>query len=781
MAETPREPGNDQGLTRRRFVASGVAVGTAAAWGAAGAPGVATAGVKNEPAGDPPPAFPGAEGAGMYATGGRGGSVYEVTNLNDSGPGSFRKAVSGSDRTVVFRVSGNIELEGGLHIVGPNLTIAGQTAPGAGISVNGNQTKIAGNNIILRYLRFRGGDLGGPIDTMNGRGQRDIIVDHCSFSWGVDECLSLYGNTNMTVQWCVISEGLAMSVHPERHSMGGLWGGDHVTYHHNLLIHQAARNPRFSFTEGQESIVDHRNNLIYNYGFTSCYGGEWCNGINIVGNYYKPGPNTLAEIEPVIVAPGRLGLWHVAKNHVEGHPEVTADNELGIDYPAGGITSLEDPVQFDHEVSEQDPADAYADILREAGATRPQRDAIDARLVDDVRNGTGRIINSQAEVGGWVPMPSAPAPKDSDHDGMPDGWEKEHGLDPADPADRNGTPGGSRYTNLERYLNSIGAADTSNPKISLTRPEANATYGTKSGKQTITMTAEVAARSSKSITKVEFFNGADKIGEATKSPYQVTWKGVVDGSYFLTARATDSAGLATTSSALPVHVNRVTDLNGWREADVGEPPIPGSAALVKETMTVKGSGKIGTALGATQYTIAKSEDDRPQDCFHYVYQPVRVRKRGQVIEIITRVDHVSRPYTDVLAGLMIRDSLATDSPFMMVGLSYTNGGMRAKAVRIAGNGPEPSVGVYPYDGDDPLEVDQPHWLRLIRRIRSVDSDSEFEGFISEDSLNWTRFGYERISMPSGHFYVGLAVDGNKQRNEIDNYTTARFSRTRINT
>ncbi|MGO4757866.1 polysaccharide lyase family 1 protein, partial [Streptomyces sp. 2MCAF27] len=236
-------------------------------------------------------AFPGAEGGGRYASGGRGGEVYEVTTLADAGPGSLREAVSGSDRTIVFRVSGTIELGGGLDITGSNLTIAGQTAPGDGICVVGNETKIKDvGNIILRHLRFRGTDtLGTPIDTFGMERCENVIIDHCSFSWAVDEVCSPYGNENVTMQWCVIAEGLTMSAHEKgRHGYGGLWGGDNVTYHHNLLVHNGGRNPRFSFVEDMALKADHRNNVIYNYGYTSAYGGEWADGINIVGNYYKP-------------------------------------------------------------------------------------------------------------------------------------------------------------------------------------------------------------------------------------------------------------------------------------------------------------------------------------------------------------------------------------------------------------------------------------------------------------------------------------------------------------
>jgi pectate lyase len=766
-------------FSRRTFVRSAALTTPAVAW--AGIPGEAAAAT---PAPAPTtqgpqattgaakkvPAFPGAEGAGMYTTGGRGGAVYEVTTLDDSGPGSLREAAAKSDGTIVFRVSGNIRIKGGLDITGSNLTIAGQTAPGHGITVIGNETQIKGDNIILRHLRFRGGDeLGTGIDTFSARGVRDIIIDHCSFSWGVDECFSVYGNTNVTVQWCLISEGLTNSVHDKgRHGMGGLWGGDTITYHHNLLIHQNARNPRFSFTEGMDMLVDHRNNVIYNHGITSCYGGEWSNGVNLVGNYYKPGPNTLPPIAKEILAPGRFGQWHVSGNEVEGHPDVTADNTRGITFPIGGITLLPRPVEFANGITEQAPAQAYATVLDQAGAILPRRDAIDARLINEVRTGTGRHINSQTDVGGFLPLPTeVPAPADSDHDGMPDDWETAQGLDPRN-ADDAKTVDGSGYTNLERYLNSVQRAGSRNPEIALTAPKIDQVFAAANDKQDITLTADAKALDGASIAKVEFFHGDTKIGEATAAPYQATWTGATDGSYYVTARATDSTGTATTSSLVPIHVTRTRTHNPWKVQDIGEVPIPGSTALKDGVITLKGSGKIAGW----------------KDSFHFAYQAVGFSKRGEVIEITARVDKVGKAHVEAVAGIMVRQDLAPNSPFMLAGIGYAangdvGGGMRAKAIRVAQNGTAASVGVYPALSDDPLD-EKPFWLRLVCRSLPTGGDNEFEAFLSDNSLNWTRIGYERISMRTSRFYIGLAVDGNQEANGVHPYTTATFSLVKVN-
>ncbi|MFG6192497.1 Ig-like domain-containing protein [Nonomuraea sp. JJY05] len=760
-------------LSRRNFVRSAALVTPAVAWaGAAQAAAPEPSRSPSPSAGGAAkvPAFPGAEGAGKYTTGGRGGAVYEVTSLDDSGPGSLREAVAKSDGTVVFRVSGNIKLKGGLDITGSNLTIAGQTAPGHGICVTGNETKIRGNNVIVRYLRFRGGDeLGTPIDTFGARGVKDVIIDHCSFSWGVDECFSVYGVTNVTVQWCIISEGLTNSVHPKgRHGMGGLWGGDNVTYHHNLLVHQNARNPRFSFTEGMSMVVDHRNNVIYNHGITSCYGGEWSNGVNMVGNYYKPGPNTLPAIAREIVAPGRFGQWHVSGNEVEGHPDITADNTKGITYPIGGITLLPKPVEFENGITEQTPQQAFATLLEQAGAILPRRDAIDARLVNEVRTGAGRHINSQKDVGGWLPLPAeVPAPADSDHDGMPDEWETAQGLNPENAEDAKAVDG-SGYTNLERYLNSIQRSGARNPEVAITSPKVDQVFAAAQDKQSVVVQAAAKALDGASIAKVEFFHGDEKIGEATAAPYQATWADATDGDHCLTARATDSTGTATTSSLVPIHVTRTRTHTGWKVQDVGRVPIPGSTALKDDVFTLKGSGKIAGW----------------NDSFHFAYQPVGFSRRGEVIEITARVDSVSAAHVEAVAGIMVRQDLAPNSPFMMAGIAYAangdvGGGMRAKAIRVASTGKEPSVGVYPALSEDPLSK-KPYWLRLVCRSLPTGGDNEFEAFLSDNSLNWTRIGYERVVMRTSRFYVGLAVDGNQEANGVHPYTTATFSLVKVN-
>ena len=219
-------------------------------------------------------AFPGAEGYGKYTAGGRGGKVYEVTNLNDFGKGSLRAAVEAEgSRTVVFRVSGTIDLKSNLTIRNPYITIAGQTAPGDGICIKRYPLSIGADEVIIRYIRVRLGDESGvDADAISSRYNKNLIIDHVSASWSVDETMSIYHNENVTVQWCLIAESLYQSNHIKgHHGFGGIWGSNYSTYHHNLLAHHSSRNPRFASGCGN---TDYRNNVLYNWGYQSCYGGE---------------------------------------------------------------------------------------------------------------------------------------------------------------------------------------------------------------------------------------------------------------------------------------------------------------------------------------------------------------------------------------------------------------------------------------------------------------------------------------------------------------------------
>lgn len=431
-------------------------------------------------------AFPGAEGFGKEVTGGRGGKVIYVTTLADGGPGSLRAALlDPNPRYILFKVSGNIELNSPLNIGVGNVTIAGQSAPGDGITITNHPVRVMADNVIIRFLRFRMGDLGAEeADALEGRYRKNIIIDHCSMSWSTDECSSFYGNENFTMQWCILSESLRNSVHDKgAHGYGGIWGGNNATFHHNLLAHHDNRNPRFDHpgvyqNEGQEQelrgTVDFRNNVIYNWGTDASYGGER-GTFNMVANYYKPGPASLprrrilnayrqaSSSSPVY----GYGKFFVADNYLDGAADITENNWIGVVAKDGSVQDknnmrLEAPLAY--EITSIHTAEqAYEAVLRYAGASYA-RDAVDERIINDVENGTylaegsngstNGIIDSQEDVGGWPELKNDEPLIDSSGDGMPDAWKIEMGLDP-DKYEANGNDLSTAYDNVEVYINSL--------------------------------------------------------------------------------------------------------------------------------------------------------------------------------------------------------------------------------------------------------------------------------------------------------------------------------------
>ena len=441
-------------------------------------------------------AFPGAEGFGKYASGGRGGKVAAVTNLNDDGEGSLRYALAqfpGEPITVIFKVSGIIELRSALVIKRSNVTIAGQTAPGDGICLKGHSLVLNGagqggnkGNIIIRFIRSRpGGTLKTGLYGFNMENCHNVIIDHCSFSWANEECAAMYDTKNTTVQWCIVSEGLYNAGHAKGYrSYGGVWGGQYASYHHNLIAHQNNRTVRFNGSRAHDTIalVDYRNNVIYNWGSANApYGGDMkipggVSKINIVNNYYLPGPATSSAVKfmhALHAGPASTGTgqWYLSGNIMDGSRHLTKNNWRGLDLSE--IPEAErrkarstSPFEVTIKLPEESAKDAFVSVLGNAGATFPKRDAVDTRLVNEVKTKTASamgmlgkpgIIDTPSAVGGWPVYNTAAAPVDTDSDGMPDEWEKKNKLDLNDPGDRN-MIGKDGYTKLEEYLNSLVSA-----------------------------------------------------------------------------------------------------------------------------------------------------------------------------------------------------------------------------------------------------------------------------------------------------------------------------------
>jgi pectate lyase len=438
-----------------------------------------------------PLAFPGAEGFGKYTVGGRGGRVIVVKNLNDNGAGSFREAAEKKyKRIIVFAVSGTIHLEKRLVIQG-NITIAGQSAPGDGICIADHTVSIGGDNIIVRFMRFRLGDKnqkGGMVDgsggddAFGGTKRKNIIIDHCSFSWSADEAISIYAGDSTTLQWNMIAEPLNYSYHfesgdsdYENHGYGGIWGGLHSSFHHNLFAHCKSRTPRFNGVRHTKTeFADFRNNVIYNWGVNNVYAGEG-GAYNIVNNYYKPGPSTSKNVIAQIANPWKgkdisFGSWHVNGNYVYGLSLVTNNNRLGIKFNEGTteaeinntINSMELPsIPIKYTSAEI----AFEDVLKKSGCIYPQRDTLDQRIIQNVIDGTGKLIDVQGGYphgisyeltqNAWPALKQLPTPLDSDQDGMSDEWEISKGLNPNDATDSSQYKLDNNYTNIEIYLNQL--------------------------------------------------------------------------------------------------------------------------------------------------------------------------------------------------------------------------------------------------------------------------------------------------------------------------------------
>lgn len=455
------------------------------------------------------PAFPGAEGGGAYSFGGRGGKVITVTSLADSGPGSLRDACEqGGARIIVFNVAGIIHLKSPLIIRAPYITIAGQTAPGDGVCIAGETIWANTHDVVVRHMRFRRGEtwVGRRDDSFGGNPVGNIMIDHCSTSWGLDENISFYRHmfnpedgskdlklptVNVTIQNTISSQALDTY----NHSFGSTLGGENCTFMRNLWANNAGRNPSI----GWNGVFNFVNNVIYNWVHRSVDGGDYTALYNIINNYYKPGPLT-PKNTPVghrILKPeagrSKLGYFVFGRvyangNVVEGYPEISENNW------AGGIQVQEQantdgytenmkwdkPFPIDNPFPIMSANEAYDFVMDNVGATFPKRDIVDQRVIEQVKTGKvyydknlnpedfyqfeyrrlpkdsykSGIITDIKQVGGYPEYKGKPY-KDSDNDGIPDAWEIKYGLNPNDPLDANGDLSGDGYTNIEKYINGI--------------------------------------------------------------------------------------------------------------------------------------------------------------------------------------------------------------------------------------------------------------------------------------------------------------------------------------
>jgi hypothetical protein len=469
------------------------------------------------------PAFPGAEGGGAYSFGGRGGKVIVVTSLEDSGPGTLREACEqGGARIVVFNVAGIIKLKTPLIIRAPYITIAGQTAPGDGVCVAGETLWVNTHDVVVRHMRFRRGEtyVGRRDDSFGGNPVGNIMIDHCSTSWGLDENISFYRHmfdpgdgskelklptVNVTIQNTISSQALDTY----NHAFGSTLGGENCTFMRNLWANNAGRNPSI----GWNGIFNFVNNVVYNWVHRSVDGGDYTALYNMINNYYKPGPLT-PKTSPVghrILKPesgrSKLGYYVFGRvyangNVMEGYPEVTKDNWAGgiqvqDQKNTDGYTEnmrWDTPFPIDNPFPIMSAQEAYSFVLDNAGATFPKRDIVDQRVIEQIKTGKvyyadgldseefyqfehrrlpkdsykQGIITDIKQVGGY-PEYKGTSYKDSDGDGIPDAWEIKYGLNPNDPSDAVKDMNGDGYTNIEKYINGIDPKK----KVDWTKPENN--------------------------------------------------------------------------------------------------------------------------------------------------------------------------------------------------------------------------------------------------------------------------------------------------------------------
>lgn len=468
------------------------------------------------------PAFPGAEGGGAFTQGGRGGKIFVVTSLEDSGKGTFREACEAvGARTIVFNVSGIIRLKNRISMRAPYVTIAGQTAPGDGICIAGETLEIDTHDVIIRHMRFRRGatEVTRRDDALGGNAIGNIIVDHCSVSWGLDENISLYRHQfqpndkskleklptcNITIQNTISSEGLDTY----NHAFGSTIGGLNSTFMRNLWADNISRNASI----GMYGDFNFVNNVIFNWWNRSLDGGDYRSMFNIINNYFKPGPITpndqpiryrILKPEAGYMIPKTYGRAYVNGNYIDGSPEVTADNwnggiqleDMSAEQTKSYLELIKQNKPFSMpKITIMKAEEAYEFVLNNVGATLPKRDAVDERIIKQVRTGKIEakdglenaigaefikrrlpadsykkgIITNPNQVGGY-PDYKGKAYKDSDNDGIPDAWEKKYGLNPNDASDANKDANGDGYTNLEKYFNGIDPKS----KIDWTKSENN--------------------------------------------------------------------------------------------------------------------------------------------------------------------------------------------------------------------------------------------------------------------------------------------------------------------
>lgn len=766
-------------------------------------------GIFSVSAADKLPAFPGAEGGGKYTEGARAASkpsIYHVTNLNAEGSGSFADAVSKPGRVIVFDVGGTIELPETFRLLNSNLTILGQTAPGDGITFTGGDLLLNHGleNIIMRYLRIRPTDKnGGEYDGLGGRWNKNIIIDHCSVSWSVDETLTLYAGSseseqykpasNITMQNTIGSESLRMSNHFKgAHGYGGIWGGTNASYHHNLLAHHDSRSPRL---DRELQKTDVRYNVIYDWGKTnSAYGAEpysYNNKtqkgsmVNWAGNYYKYGPATSAILRSRIfdVSNGEnikpYAQFYFMNNYVEGFEDVTADNTKGINnIQAADIVS--EPFDMgEYELPEQTAAEAYDYVLQNAGATLPKRDAVDARIIADVKNGTGKVINTPDEVAGYLPTEETHRTFE-----IPQEWIAENNLTGLKETDIIKSGEFAGYMLIEAYVNDWTERQElpTNPDITVLSPAISSLTDTVNGRkvnngnwtvisdnETVNYHAVADAVGGYEIEKIELYDKSTLIDTVEDSEINKNLT-LSTGTHYLTCRAYNTRGEETQSTEAIVYVTSSEDSEGWKNTQIGSGCFGGkSAGWIDDNGVcfVAGSGKIGPN----------------KDSFGFMYKALK----GD-FDISVKLDTIPKFENGQVCGLMLRESLAEDSPMIMLADGWLKYGENVRAITRTSKGANAEVKFF--KDKDGAEISNassyntqeerytvPSYIRMQRTGNTVTLS------VSNSGTDWNDNTRQPMTFTLNELpdilYVGLATDSTMGEAPREYFAIAGFAEMKL--
>lgn len=788
------------------------------------------------------PAFPTVEGGGTYSQGGRGtadkpADVYVVTNLTDSvsnpQPGSLRYGLLRKDRAdgnteypriITFAVSGVITVDSDATKserrinIGSNTTILGQTAPGEGITIYGASAKFTGENIIARYIRFRLGE-GYDQDAATATGE-NIVIDHCTFSWGVDECFSAKEIINSSIQYNIIASSLSfpnktgenntdaevVSGESEaKHGMGSIINGSDVTYTHNLWANHGTRNPRFEggFTYNNINYtnkLEFSNNVIYNWGHNSGYGGDRGAGnTNMIGNYYKPGPNTIEKVYTRIFdIDGGLSKYYFKDNVMTSSDEVTADNSLGF-YELTAATTLSDPVELQIPYSATSADEAYNDVLDSVGASYA-RDAQDARLINEVKSGTGRYINNEFEAGGiGTAAESVQGPTDTDLDGIPDEWETAHGLNPNDASDaalivNDETKSYNGYTNIEVYANdllgeweesTVVPAKAENPEVVIKHVNNVQTgdvigegdkffFSMKKGNSyNVIFDTNISCDSYKILLN-------DRVVANNDMDFTVP-DDIETGVYNLSVMITSDKGSSISSgvSCFVIDNEYGLNLDGFTSVDVGS---VGNYGI--DTYNAAANELISTGTG--HIGILNTSSNQAPDAFHFNYKLVT----GD-FTFTAQVDNLAKIDYMQQSGLMVRASLDTTSEFYMPSLTYIKGEDYEGLTDIAGNGVKAKNirtmvrttdgGAVSYtnhmlgiaavkDGQEPNHG----WARIERKGQVITLSASLDG------ETWYTMDTYTTTLPETA-YVGFATDAAQDTMSLVRYNATKFSNISLET